>query len=238
MVKTTEISSIITDIQNYQAAYVNFVTRYKELPGDMQDGSFYWPTTCTSTPSISCNGNGDGFIANIPSSSQQESTLAWRHLSLAGMISGIAPYDNSAAVAGVNAPASKVNGASYIIASGNCSITGTWNNNNPLNLTSLTRCGLWNDNSTIGIMIGKSSNTIQNHGALTPNQALNIDQKLDDGHVDPATGNVIGAKSGTIRVVQGVDYTNDDCLIGSPNMAYAMSSKEPSCILASAIPAY
>jgi prepilin-type N-terminal cleavage/methylation domain-containing protein len=236
LIRQSETSSVIADFQSYQASYVNFVTRFTALPGDMSQGDAFWPTGCAAS-GLNCNGNGDGFIAYSSTSNQQESTLAWKHLSLSKATSqALSIYDNSAAVAGVNVPGSKVSGGSYVIANGNCFGSLNWGSNNPLNLNSFARCGLWNDNTTIAILIAKSSVNIQNNGIVNPKVAFSIDKKIDDGHVDSG-GNLIGANTGSIRVLQGIDYGSDDCLL-SGSLVYAISNTKPSCIIASAIPGY
>ena len=92
MIKQAELRSLITDFQQYQVAYNNFIGRYNKVPGDMDTASSYWNTAgVCGTAAVDCNGDGDGLIEHGTTIATNEVLKAWKVLSLANMISaGIA----------------------------------------------------------------------------------------------------------------------------------------------------
>ena len=110
LVKQAALNSVVTDMNGFQAAYNTFVIRYRAVPGDMVNGSTYFPD-CAITGSR-CNGNGDGILVLDSTPNTDETNAAWRQLFLASMISSgitIIP-DNWDAfeVVGSTVPASKI----------------------------------------------------------------------------------------------------------------------------------
>lgn len=101
LIRSSEVSSIITEISQYQSIVKTFTEKYKELPGDMSNASSYWPT-CDATPA-NCNDDGDGAIND---------TLPWFQLSLAEMISPNYPIISAIAVPGTDIPKADVSGDS------------------------------------------------------------------------------------------------------------------------------
>lgn len=231
MIKQAQLRSVITDLQQYQTAYNNFVGRYNQIPGDMSTASSFWPATtgtasCSST-AVNCNGNGDGLInwssTAVGSGVGDEQYKAWKHLSLAGMISaGIAqiPTGYSGVVTiGDKAPLSKINGAGYVMGG---------------NTIGNAMTSPWNNGITNAVFIGKpaASNSLMN-GALTAEEAFNIDQKIDDGIV--SSGVFMGAATGNIRVKNSADApaSPNGCLNASGN--YNVSIVGTYCLLGAAL---
>ena len=120
LIRSTELTSVTTDLKRFQTAHNSFRMKYKALPGDMKNASQYWPTQCVNyNAGNQCNGNGDGRIGG--GSYPFENMRYFQHLALAGMIPGtfsaINTLDFSAfqedQYAGTATPLSQVNGAHY-----------------------------------------------------------------------------------------------------------------------------
>ena len=188
LIRAAELRSVTTEFSQYQTAVMTFKDKYFALPGDMTNATDFWgaKSNCTSDDStdVTCNGNGDGDIRT-----SDDGFRAWQHLALAGLIEGAYTGTRGGgggtghatnAVAGFNVPAARV-------ASG---VGWCFNWNAPS-----TR--FFNIDYDRFIMIGTTHPVSVNcHGAngsekvLTPEEAWNIDTKIDDGL--PARGKVIG----------------------------------------------
>ncbi len=217
LIKQAELNSIVTDFQGYQTSYNNFLGRYTKAPGDFDAGGTIWPSTaaapCSATDA-NCNGNANGVIdLGGQGTPTNEGVIAWKQLSLANMISsGIQdPAQTSTdgvLKLGTSVPLSKVGGAGYMM------FMGSDNGATNPGITTLTGTGLWNDNKTNAVYIGKPAGAalFLDTGALKAEDAFNIDKKLDDGAV--SGGVFTGANTGFIRTVEGVNATAADCLVG------------------------
>ena len=197
LIKQAELNSVVTDLQNYQTAYNNFILRYNAVPGDMRNAETYWPAGATgcSITATECNGDGNGLITmsfGVPSEVQS----AWRELSLANMISAgivVIPNggnDTETYVLGATVPTSKVTGAGYLMA-GASSDLGDF------------ATSPWTDGITNATFIGKvDPDGGLDNPALKPEDAFNMDKKIDDGTVSGS--DFTGANTGNFRSVDGV----------------------------------
>jgi prepilin-type N-terminal cleavage/methylation domain-containing protein len=72
--KSSELRSIITQIDQFRVAISGFQDKYGDLPGDMPDAHSYWDngsnTVCGT--SAECNGNGNGAIEFQSSNTDNE----------------------------------------------------------------------------------------------------------------------------------------------------------------------
>jgi prepilin-type N-terminal cleavage/methylation domain-containing protein len=176
--------SVISDLDMFQSAIANFSQQYGALPGDFNNGSGIWGTSCASTVS-NCNGNGNGFIDHSTVSAQNnEMCRGWQHLKLAGMLSinvnGVC-VGTGAQADSTNAPASKLGGGYSI---GSWSSPATFSYTGATNITrNFISLGDWATNS-------HASGALLN-GA----EAYNIDVKIDDGL--PGNGSLISSSAGT-----------------------------------------
>jgi len=151
MIRSAELKSVISDIQNYSSAFLTFEDQYDHIPGDFPDATKYWPA--------SRDGDGDSTIEwNGPC----EDKGAWQHLSLAELISGTYPYPcpSGGYIAGTNLPASKLNGGMFWIRNGTVA--------NP-------------DYTFSYLIFASKTGTYPNNGIITPAEAKKIDKKMDDG---------------------------------------------------------
>ena len=167
LVRSAELSSVINDVNKYKVAINTFELQYGALPGDIDEAASYWPTDCVDAANNPCNGDANGQIRGTQSSQVwPESRRGWQHLVLADLISG--SYDGAIgnAILEVSVPKSKVGGGFMLSYFAN--IYGSAGNN------ALRLAGDYTTNNHIG------------DGVLTPEEALAIDTKADDGK--PSTG--------------------------------------------------
>src|SRR5262245_26913317 len=78
LIKSAKIRNVIAEYGQYKTAILAFKEQYHAVPGDIPNASSYW-TGATS-------GNGNGYIDAM--TDMTEAVLVWRHLRLAGLISG------------------------------------------------------------------------------------------------------------------------------------------------------
>ncbi len=162
LVRDAKLRSVVSQVNQYKVALDAFRLQYNALPGDMTNATSYWNTTVTTT-----NGNGKNGIEWGGASDTNESTRAWQHLSLAGLIIGsyAGTALNVGSVPGYNVPQSPfVNGGYWF-----------WTN-------SPRQYVIWGGTSTPA---GPSQAAI-----ISGKDASNIDRKIDDGL--RTTGNITG----------------------------------------------
>lgn len=218
LIKAAELRSVSTDYSRFIAAFNAFRDKYFMLPGDLSNATSIWGAqdpvlaTCTSTPSttaLTCNGNGDGMIEN--SSSRGEIFRSWQHLANAGMIEGnytgmTGSLGTRNSVPGQNSPPVRIANASwiywYMAPSG-----GGYYTLPPSNYLSL------------GNGPGYGSSNLNE--AFTPEEAWNIDSKMDDGI--PGSGRLMayGWGSPCTLATSGTDYS----------AAYKLTTTAPACAL-------
>lgn len=221
LIKQAQIRSVVTDFTNFQVAYNNFLGRYNSVPGDFSNAESYWPagtnsTSCAAT-GISCNGNGNGLIEFSTTGAAggiSETRLAWRQLALAGMLNaGITQIatdntlTNNAMILSTRAPISKISGAGYAMAGYNG--TDFRLISAAAGFTGDQTRSPWTGTGKNAVFIGRAiaaagdSTGVLGAGAMNPEDAFAIDQKMDDGSISGA--NFTGADTGVIRTVAGAN---------------------------------
>lgn len=201
LIRAAELRSVSADTQRYTTAIHSFRDKYFALPGDMANAVRFWgaqaggtadgrDAVCAAlthatpaTGAATCNGNGNGMIGN-DSLTYYEWFRTWQHLTNAGLIEGsyAGVSGNNAtgtlAVRGWNVPASKLGNAMYAL--------------RYLNVTSLAFQSFIGNYNHI-LFLGAATSGEPVNPALRPEEAWNIDTKLDDGR--PGYGSVMGLKS-------------------------------------------
>ena len=161
MIRSAELSSVISDINKYKTSINTFRLKYTALPGDMKNATAYWPTATT------VNGNNDGSIE-----SSAEKLNAWQHLSLSGILEGTyseyAGSGNPSLVQGSNLPENKLNGGYFLTKSAPYEHLG--------------------QHFHVGSFDGTISSNNVGNSLLSPSDAKSIDIKGDDGL--PSTGTI------------------------------------------------
>ncbi|MBS0235833.1 MAG: prepilin-type N-terminal cleavage/methylation domain-containing protein [Proteobacteria bacterium] len=212
MIRQAELRSIISDFYNFTIAYNNFQTKYKAVPGDFNAAASFFPTGCVTGTATGCNGSGDGLIdydASSPGTS--EVNLAWQHLALAKVLGGsFTAVDKTLAttIIGTNAPQSKRVGLGYILI--NDAKKGINKNG-----TGAPAAVFEADRNVIFLGKAEAATTLFN-SALSPEDAFNIDQKMDDAYAD-TTGTTVfrGSDTGVVRAKNGDDGTTapNTCIV-------------------------
>lgn len=195
LIRAAELRAVSAEYSRYVAATHTFRDKYRALPGDMANATRFWlqsstASNCANTTSAAtaatgtCDGNGNGTIqaAVATAGASGELHQFWRQLALAGLVEGTytGVQDTNTTInsvlIGTNAPASKSGSRMGWMAYAG----------QPDTTTSYTLPSYGNY-----LMIGaQSAGTVPLWtGALTPEEAWNIDTKLDDGK--PATGKTI-----------------------------------------------
>jgi prepilin-type N-terminal cleavage/methylation domain-containing protein len=203
LIRGAEVRSLISQIDKYGSGINAFRLKYNALPGDFNQSSTYILSTAT-------NGNGNGLIGSVaggsnvytmPGSTPTISATAvpaelvefWRQLSLLNLIEGSFNGTVASIAIGTNFPATKTNKGG-ILAFGN---TGDSVNYFHLGLNSATT-----GNATFV-------------NALSPDDARNIDAKMDDGI---ANSGIVSARGGletnpTFSATLGAASTG--CVVGT-----------------------
>jgi prepilin-type N-terminal cleavage/methylation domain-containing protein len=205
LIRQAEIQSVITDLRTYTNAVEQFQQKYNALPGDMANATSYWGAStgvgsnCTNgwfssstSPTSTCNGNGDGLIGNPSTGAgghSGEDILAWQHMANAGMITGNYTGRSSQVTGwvqlGVNAPSSRVDGAAFYLTN-NFELWGPYGANYVYPWTSA--------NVHVFALGALEGNDLPYGAVLTALEAMSIDQKIDDGN--PGTGSVKSPQTG------------------------------------------
>jgi prepilin-type N-terminal cleavage/methylation domain-containing protein len=197
LIRNSELHAIATEQQQYNQAASGFRDKYLALPGDFNGATVLWDvvsgacaSTTGSTPEATCDGDANGLIDPVTATNDFEQFRAWQHLVnaklLAVVVNGLktATYTRRP---GVNLPESKLSGAGWAIAYVTQAAAATdafaTTNDTPFKHV------LWFGG------VGTASNSNKQNGVLTPTEALQIDQKLDDG--SPIAGRVVAQNDAT-----------------------------------------
>lgn len=208
LINAAKLRSVITDYQKYQSIFSAFVSKYNRTPGDMDFAYSLWGAKCAASSSI-CNGDNSGDIDFNTDVNINEISQAWNHLYLAGMLDMyVPPITNIQSTLGVTAPASKMEGAGYILRT-----VSQFPGSVALSLAA-------NDVTPTYPLLGSS---------LLPEQAFIIDQKIDDGMVD-SSGNFIGGITGILKAAEGTSSSAGTCLNSSTGV-YNISQTIKRCRL-------
>ena len=181
LIRAAELRSVGTQFAQYRTAVYTFRDKYFALPGDMQNATAFWQSAggnggnaaCMSaqtTARATCNGTGDGLVTGLPDDAWAERFLAWKHLANAGLVEGSylgrtnGAVNSYETVAGTNVPTARVGSGFFDIAYNFASPT-------LFHAQSSTNRNAVNMYGTQGLL----------NGTLTPEEAWNVDTKLDDG---------------------------------------------------------
>ncbi|MBN8543600.1 MAG: prepilin-type N-terminal cleavage/methylation domain-containing protein [Alphaproteobacteria bacterium] len=193
LIRASELRAASTEYQRYVAAGNTFRDRYFAIPGDFRDATRFWARLNTNADCVSnsglavagtpgaCDGNGDGLLSTAAAASQSgEQYQFWRHLALAGLMEGsFSGLSGSGSaqhtVLGTNAPRSKLSNAGWSMQH---------------IATPFGDTELYVLSYIFAFEFGAPVSNSRTFGrALKPEEAWNIDTKMDDGL--PAQGNVI-----------------------------------------------
>lgn len=182
LIRAAELRSISAEFNRYSTAAQTFRDKYFAAPGDMANATAFWGTlggsgsdnTCMaleSTATSTCNGDGDGTLNSATTSVGYEWHRFWQHLSNAGLVEGRYTGTNNSGgtfvgeVPSVNVPASRLSNSYWRAQSTTTSPTETSSTYLPP------------ARSNLFVLLSRSSGNV----SLKPEEAWNIDTKLDDG---------------------------------------------------------
>lgn len=195
LIRSSQLQSIVSDQDSYRKAVLSFRDKYRALPGDMANATSFWGTSsiCGTSTTASgysiptCNGNGDGYITNgnnnTPMTIQSQTSehlRAWQHLSNAELVNG--KYTGAGASGshiysgGLNLPASRIGGGLYTL----------FHVGNVTDTTMFFK-GVYNHVFVFGAVDSvRTTNTAIStfYPVITAGEALQLDQKIDDGRPD------------------------------------------------------
>ena len=180
--------SFLAQIRDIQSRVIAFEAVHDFKPGDYPNASDLWGIDSCGGTTYGANGDGDGLISYSLSSavpqlrdSGVESYLAWCHMTMANLGSELTVISDllTTPIAGVHLPKTRLGGA-FHITSGSANTFGL-------------------PETTNAIVAGEPLTDMSTPDSLlTPQQALSIDSKIDDG--SPDTGSVRAASGGDVSV--------------------------------------
>lgn len=197
LIKAAELRAVATEYDRWQTAIHLFRDKYMSMPGDMTNATSFWGDNAAQCADAAipdgatCNGDGDGWLQEAAAASQEgEIFLFWQHLALAGLIQGeytglAGPGGSDDSLVTTNVPATKFGNGGWSIDEIDPPYSGT------------TVKYARQDYGNHFLLGAKSTNKDTDSPLFTPEDAWNIDTKIDDGK--PALGNVIAM------------YWNDAC---------------------------
>lgn len=191
LIRAAELRAISTEYSRYITASQTFRDKYFAVPGDFRDATKFWGyqsgagcitnSAVSPNPAGTCDGNGDAALTFGAASQSGEVFQFWRHLAMAGLIEGT--YTGLAGSGGSlhttfnsNIPASKLGSSGWAIRTVTTYVAGDANN-------------FAGNYGTYFIFGAALANDLPYTASLQPEEAWNIDTKVDDGK--PSTGKVI-----------------------------------------------
>ncbi len=219
LIRAAELRSVTNDMARYQTALFSFRDKYMALPGDMRNATNFWTSaggngqddTCfgsTTASPATCNGNGNGLIdAGYSTNVVSEPLRAWQQLANAGLIEG--SYNGivtgTAHILGTNCPRGRISNTGFALSAS--AFGGNWGE---------TFSAASDGNI---LFFGTMDGAITRGVALRPQEAWNIDTKLDDGKPDQGK-------------LQTDTFYSVNCFTGTyPNAAYAVGTNNIACSL-------
>ena len=229
LIRAAELRAVSTEFSRYTTAIGSFRDKYFALPGDMTNATSFWNTAATcpgvaATASAgACNGDGNGLL-NLNASTSNEIYGAWEQLALSGLVegsytgnSGDTTASNQTSIIATNVPRSKLSSAGWTLYGlGNIAISDVF----------------WPEGSYSNVLFFGAATTsnVTTGVILKPEEAWNIDTKVDDGR--PATGSVVSPEN-----LGGTGTTNCSNTAGSITVsvaaaAYSLTNSGINCALA------
>ena len=176
----SRLNAMVGESRSYINALSQFNEQYKAIPGDFSTASAWWPDFKKADGSLGAdNGDGNGLIragALTTTIGNAELFGAFEHLALVGLIPGSytgATTGPGSAVAtiGTNIPKSVIENVGYVF------------NHPDATDGNVSGDAVYFDGKYGHVLIvaGATANALPNTGFLKPAQALQIDDKYDDG---------------------------------------------------------
>ena len=193
LLSTAQLRSIISEVEEYRSAVKQFEERYDGLPGDLYNAASLWGTAT--------NGNHDRQISTW----NTEGLQAWFQLQQAGLVKGnyTGATIGGGTVPGDNVALSKFGGAGfsfYYIAPSDAN----WDHGDTPGDTTITI-----KNNSVGnvLIFGRpATNSYTSVAVLSQEEALSIDEKVDDGWPDSGSVQSAVGTACTDTIAGRLDY--------------------------------
>lgn len=226
LIRAAELRSVAADFSRYHAAIRSFQDKYFAIPGDMTNATAFWgfaagtvgnDAACfnaSQTGQGTCNGTGNGDLVGATASAnnpQGETFHAWKQLANAGLIEGSYTGFPKTSGAynpdlGVNVPRGRLSNSGYFLWTGaNGYVDVNW----------------YPSKAGTIIFFGSPTGGLTDGPALKPEEAWNLDTKLDDGK----------AGLGSVRTYKMGSTATPNCTDGTdPNTSnYRLSFTSVAC---------
>ncbi len=234
LIRAAELRAISNEAARHYTSFQTFRDKYAALPGDFKDATRFWLTdnvaaTCTTNSGAAgsatgaCDGNGNGVIdcgVNVINVGTEGFQL-WKHLALAGLIEGTytgrtAFADCNNATIDTNVPRSKLANGGWGFAANTMTV-----------INSPTRNFTLPGGFPANVLVFGAANfgAPPSAGILTPEEAWNIDTKIDDGR--PAYGSIIARSHSVFGANTCTTAANTNDLAAE----YALTIKAKECAL-------
>lgn len=185
LIRAAELRAVGSEYARWLTATNAFRDKYMGIPGDITNATLFWgaASNCFSGSGgaaiVTCNGNGDGLLASsYGGTAYNERFTYWQQMADAGLIEGAYTGFNDAAGVNyaslLNSPTSKLNGAMWYAFNNNATLSGS---------------SVWFDGNYTRNMLQLSYGNSVTNRLLKPEEAWNLDTKLDDGM--PARGRMM-----------------------------------------------
>lgn len=222
MIRSSQLRAVIVEQQRYIQAMGQFRDKYMAMPGDLYNATTIWgaATSCPTlagTGTLTCNGNGDGRVTSQTNGTYYEMFQVWRHLHNANLIDVYLPNNVQGAngpkerIPGWNVPASRLEGAGWSLMTV-LPDNITYSPNVPMPYSTgdiIPGHVLWFGGKSTPADAAATLEPV-----LTPLEAQEIDEKLDDGL--PGRGKIVAqtmANGCTANPVYGIENTDALCVL-------------------------
>lgn len=217
LIRAAELRSVSTEYNRYITATQTFRDKYFALPGDFTKATSFWGDDNAACPDGAiangtpgtCNGNGDGNFGNGGGNALPENFRYWQHMALAGLIEGNYTGDlvSGNFAPGTNIPRSKLNDAVWTV----------------LHRSAVQPIYAKSANFML-LSQAETSPTVWGR-PLKPEEAWNIDTKMDDGR--PGQGSVMGGGDTQICITpNSVDFDAAGAANTNADYNLVVTSKE------------
>jgi prepilin-type N-terminal cleavage/methylation domain-containing protein len=232
LIRASELRSVTTQYQQFVTAGRSFRDKYFAIPGDFNAATKFWGAEAVcpgtnaspSTSALTCNGDGDGILEQTVASPQgNEFFRLWQHLSNAGLVEGSytgvadsASGTSSISTPGLNGPASRIGTAGW---------TALYFA--PVAISSTVYFeGEYGNFLVVGApYVGGGTRT----PFIRPEDAWNIDTKLDDGK--PALGKVVSHEAQAIASSSGCSTPAASAAVTLTDSEYSLTNSGINCAL-------
>lgn len=216
LIRAAEMRSITTEKDRYVTAISAFRDKYLALPGDIRNTNNF--------ANITEQGDGNGQVNPTAATGTNEIYAFWENLAGAGLAEGTytpgVAYSATSSAAGTTNPRSRLANAGWNV--GYIGAVATNGANTALG--GVTYTSFFAKNYNNALTIGGGTNAYNPTAILKPEEAWNVDTKVDDGR--PDNGNVLSLNSQHTAAA-----TAGRCTFTNTTIQYQLSDAGTNCSL-------